>query len=155
MIHYLLFPVLFLCNLKFGVCSYNHSPRTNLLLGFQGGPCVSHSQKNHWFPGAQWHHGCEVTSLWCCGQGPLKDPFKRDFQIPLWDWVPAFYSAIAVPLPPTCHWNCLIEHQQVLSRREILIAHFLCFLNDLNCLGKEASILNLHPTRGDSHSNKI
>lgn len=43
----------------------------------------------------------------------------------------------------------------MLSRRGILIAHFLCFLNDLNCLGKEASILNLPPTRSDSHSNKV
>lgn len=55
----------------------------------------------------------------------------------------------------SCQRSGLIEHPRERSRREILIAHFLCSLNDLNCLGKEASILNLPPTRGDSRGNKV
>lgn len=147
---------------------YSHSQNTTslqvqLASRLIGGPVFDtfrgHSQKkinpcSAWFSGAQGHRGCEVTTLWCSVLCPL-----RDFHSPLRDWAPAlplvFYSANAAAPLPSCHWNCLIEQQQALARREILIAHFLCFLNDLNCLGKKASILNLRPTRGDSHNNKV
>lgn len=106
-----------------------------------------------WFSGVQGDHIRQVDSsaMFC---EHLQEIWKPSVGLG-----PSIYSECFIQQIPhlgSClSQNCLIEHWQVLSRREILIAHFLCFLNDLNCLGKEASILNLPPTRGDSHSNKV
>lgn len=127
----------------------------------QGGPVFDtfkgHSQKNHpcsaWFLGAQGPHGHEGTALRCLCCAP-EEIFKA-----LWGTEPRHLLRCAIQQMLHFYYPAVIgtvwlnTSKCSLGGRSLL--PIFCFLNDLNCLGKEASILNPHPTRGDSHNNKV